>query len=1345
MAEDDQEPTCDIEIEVMLESERALPVVRPDTFASTEEVPALPRPITLDEGAYVLESVSSFEAAPPITVEDPFEDVSKPPPSPPLRPYKPTAARPVAPLDSTLVDEPLSALVHDVARTSETYTAFLPTPSLVSPALDMSRDEEEAELVERKRFGPLIALYRQRLLDSTAPLARATLLLKTALAYEEGLGDPNEALEHAYEAFARAPAVPEIVAAIERIAQATERLESLAERVQKNLANGGPDELRAEFLGHVVSWYERLPGRSREAALLLEDLERRDPTHPAALKKAAQVALRNNESEQARALLLRALDRTIRPEDQVSLHLALAEFSDAVRHYHAALKLNPQCSDALRGIERHAREQGELGHVRWALEQLLVVAASDDERAHALVALAEFEETQCLRHAEAAALLEEALTKTSDNFGAWRALERCYYALSDWPKLASTLSRRASREADAATKFALLERASEVAELRLGDVAGALMHTQAALDVDPYHTPALVNAARLSEQYGDLASFVSYKSRLAAMAHAPREHSDALVELAALLDGRDNAAALRQFERAVEVDPTNTRAWEAFQSFAVEMGDAEQELACLRQRALHTEPPRRRAIVLVELARMLESRGHTAGAFEAYEQAILIDPSNQDACAVVLDAYVMQERWAEAVPLCELLVNVALRSGASDTLFARLLLATRIATAIGNIEAAMTSALAAFGERPEHADARADLIATAARAVDSPNVLARAKDPLAALARDVGGLPQVQLVALALVQKALGDFGSAAELLERVRAMAPEDRDVVHALSDVYVANGDYPRASKLKVELANTTRDPDAKFTLLCEASDVWARHAGDLEKAVALYEEAIALRPLDPRLLKTLMRVYRSLKRWEPLADVLGRMARSEHVSAGAKLKSLMALAEVAREKLGDVARAADVTDELLDLDPSRHALFDELVASLTKAEQWERLAQAYTSMLNRLGERRDASRAFEIQYALGLLYRDKLEDAPRAYDALAAAAALDPEHVDVRRHMTDLLIVTDNLDSAVARIRAGIARNPHDPKLFAELYELFLRQQAFDKAWCAANVLVRLGDASPEQRQFHADYSPMPLDSVPGQLISAAWASHVFHPELDATLTKIFALVTPVFARMRFAQLPPEARHPKPLKPEHSKIHDILRATLTNVAEILSLRAPALLVGDPTDSVPFSPALSPYGALFVSVPVLESHASSLVYLAGKTLAGQRPELAARSFFPSWTDLTSLLATAVRVGRGEPASDNASSVLDKLFSATLSSHESLALRSLVLKATGSFDVERWAAAADLSAMRAGLLVAGDVAPCCDAIASEADPEDEIIRSRIGELYKFATSDVYADLRVAVGVAITP
>ena len=71
-------------------------------------------------------------------------------------------------------------------------------------------------------------------------------------------------------------------------------------------------------------------------------------------------------------------------------------------------------------------------------------------------------------------------------------------------------------------------------------------------------------------------------------------------------------------------------------------------------------------------------------------------------------------------------------------------------------------------------------------------------------------------------------------------------------------------------------------------------------------------------------------------------------------------------------------------------------------------------------------------------------------------------------------------------------------------------------------------------------------------------------------------------------------------------------------------------------------------------------------------------------------------------------------------------------------------FDVKRWAQAADLSSTRAGLLLCGDVTQARRAIAREAQaPTDLSPRDKLGELYMFATSDQYADLRGAIGVAV--
>ncbi len=218
-------------------------------------------------------------------------------------------------------------------------------------------------------------------------------------------------------------------------------------------------------------------------------------------------------------------------------------------------------------------------------------------------------------------------------------------------------------------------------------------------------------------------------------------------------------------------------------------------------------------------------------------------------------------------------------------------------------------------------------------------------------------------------------------------------------------------------------------------------------------------------------------------------------------------------------------------------------------------------------------------------------------------------------------------------------------------------------------------------------------------------------------------------------------------RPFTSAHSRLYEAVRITFANAAEILHMTPPELLLGDPSAPVPFAPAFAPFGAVHVGVPAVEARADALVYVIGKRLAEQRPELIARAFFPAVSDLTSLLAAAVRVSRQEGAKDAAGAALDASLNAVLMPQEREGIRAVVMQAQlvgGLVDVKRWSQAADLSSMRAGLLLCGDVGPARRAILAEPQsPADLTPREKIGELYKFATSDLYSDLRGAIGTAV--
>ena len=1225
-----------------------------------------------------------------------------------------------------------------------------------APAYENDTDEDEEQLQHEGSFGALLDLYRLRIADADSPMSKATLLHKIASVYEYKLAQPEAAFGPLVEAFDLRPGDDDIVASLDRVAREAGRVGELVDRARKNL-HTADHELKVILLGHLVYWYERVLVRTQEISPFVSELERLDKSHPVALRRAAQMAAANGDLKSQRELLRRALDRTARREEKVHLHIALAGAHagtpDAMKHYEAAVANDPSSVVALQGLERIGREQGTHAQVEWCLERQVEVALTAAERIDALVKLADLHETKYLRRERAAEILERVIELTPSHPQALKALERCYHALRDWPRLAKVLRLRSDNTYDQKEKVELLELAADVFESKLGDLAAAVEVHRDLLAVEPKHRRALGDLARLYEKLGDWGNMATYKARLAELASTKRQASQLLVQLGDFLDTpeRDSIAARLQYERAVTVDPTNATAWEALQRLAAASGDDRRVAECLEQRARNVDGPRQRAAIYVELANHHLGNGAERAAREAFEQAIGADASNEVAAVAMLDVYSREEKWAEVAPVCDLLVNAARRDDDVGALFTRLRLATRAGAALGDPDRAMTSALAALDIHPDDQGAQADLVAVCSQCREQPRVVARAKDSLMRIAGGPTVMPAGVLVGLAQIQKDAGEVDLAASALERALRAEPDHPEVVKELADVYLAQGDYPRCCKLKVDMARNAISADARFQLLCDAGEIWARRAEELDKAASVFEEARLIKPLDHWLLHTLLWLYGERHRWDELSNVLESIAQIQE-SPEKKAKSFFAMAQVVSEKMGDLVRAAALFDQVLDIDKKRLDAFEQLVRALTEAKDWEGLERSYRKMIGRIKDdpQPNANLQFALFHQLGLIYRDRLDDAEHAYEALEAAARLRPDDAGVRKIVTEILVVTDNLDNAVMRSRELIERDPHDAELYSELYELFLRQHAFDKAWCAVNVLAQMREPSAEQRRFHEDYAPMPLGEVPGQIVEQAWRSHVLHADLDPTLTKLFSRMTPAVARMRYSELRPEQlvyAVGRPFTNQHSRLYEAVRMTFANAAEILHMAPPELLLGDPSSLVPFAPALAPFGAVHVGTGAVEARADALVYVIGKRLAEQRPELIARAFFPAVSDLTALLAAAVRVSRQEGAKDAAGRALDASLSSVLMPQERDGIRQVVMQAQtvgGLVDVKRWSQAADLSSMRAGLLLCGDVGPARKTILAEPQSTADLPpHEKIGELYKFATCDLYTDLRFAIGVAV--
>jgi hypothetical protein len=196
----------------------------------------------------------------------------------------------------------------------------------------------------------------------------------------------------------------------------------------------------------------------------------------------------------------------------------------------------------------------------------------------------------------------------------------------------------------------------------------------------------------------------------------------------------------------------------------------------------------------------------------------------------------------------------------------------------------------------------------------------------------------------------------------------------------------------------------------------------------------------------------------------------------------------------------------------------------------------------------------------------------------------------------------------------------------------------------------------------------------------------------------------------------------------------------------ASILAMTAPPLYA-DPTYEglVEVVPGLPPSTRLGQKALSGRSPAE-LAFVAGRHLAWYRVERFVRLLVPQIADLEDMFLAALLIGSpGIPLRADTKRRVSALAGAIeplLEPAQVDALRAAFLRFVeegGRTNLQRWAAAADRTAARAGLLLCNDLR----AAAAMLDAEDAgAAQERVDDLLVFVTSDRYAQLRKQIGIA---
>jgi len=336
------------------------------------------------------------------------------------------------------------------------------------------------------------------------------------------------------------------------------------------------------------------------------------------------------------------------------------------------------------------------------------------------------------------------------------------------------------------------------------------------------------------------------------------------------------------------------------------------------------------------------------------------------------------------------------------------------------------------------------------------------------------------------------------------------------------------------------------------------------------------------------------------------------------------------------------------------------------------------------------------------------------------------------------------SDDVENAWRKVR----RDPVNPDALRELGEALKATGQTDRSLFVAQALYTLGQASSEEQNRVESERETMLPRPSSGLTQAAWADQLLHPDQEVTTGNIFGVIAPAVLLGKVAAL---GRDGALYKPTAGQRQDPAQTTLTAVralawsAAILGVGTPVVVVDPKCEGAYLhTPALPPM--TLVAHSALSGRAQrELAFMAGRHLTMYRTEHYVRTLFPSVPDLEDLFLAAITLGNPSvPLSVDVKNRVGPIAAALeplLQPAQIDALRGHLLRFVeegGRTNLQRWGAAVDKTACRAGLLLCGDLTIASDVLKVEEGPNGELFR----DLIAFATSDAHAKLRVQLGVS---
>jgi len=1243
--------------------------------------------------------------------------------------------------------------LEDKAQAVVAYTqALADEPQHTEFAIELER----LAGTDQGLWGEALTTLAQVTQGEMTPEARAALLMRLGGWYGAKISRPDLALSCYQAVVAAEPsndAALEGMASIYRTAQQWPELGTVL--LRRSDVAASPAKGR-DFRAKAAELLDTKLNEPLRAKDIYEQILSEDPTHESANEALANIYDRTADHQNLVKMLEKQAE-AVRGQARARVLCRIAELyegqlddlNEAVKRYEGAIAVDERNLDALKGLDRIFNRTGRYKELLTNLDRQLHIAATPRQKINLLERTASIHDEEFLDHKSAASAYEEILKIDPAHENSLTALVRHYRALDRWEDVAALYERHLKVIEGPRRVELLLARGRVLAE-QVGSPERAMAAYEAVLEHQPDHGGALEALARLREKSGDAMAALGAIEALAAKATTPEAKSEQWLRAAKLLEARgDRDGAIERYKAALDADPKNGAATVALRAAYASRGDASSAVELIAREIEASEGNLSKARLYGEMARLLRDPLRDDNrANDAARKAIDLDPTAKDALLVLADIAFEQGRPLEAARHYESLAarTEILQKPEATRVLVRYIDAL---SKTGSTEKALASIDALRKLAPDDAEAQRRVARVAFEHGDAKRAFEINLDVHTRFGEQLLGQERAEsLYHLGELARRVGEFDKAIAWLQEAAEIDPASPNPVDALSKVYGDKGDWEEVVRIKTRRLDVVAG-DARSELLVDIGEILSAKLNDRTRAAKSYVTALEDRPDDRKLLMKLMQLYSEEKDWAKLVEIVLRFADFTD-DPKLKAKYIHTAAGICHKQLQDLDAALGYYDQVLALDPSTPKAFPDAIELRREKGDWQGVEQLLRMYLENTPPS-EADRMVEVFDQLGEVYLKHLGDTGQAIDAYEAAHDLDPDNRERGERLADLYASdpAKYLEKAVAAQRVNLQRNPHKPEAYKLLRRMYTETKRADCAWCLCQALYALNLSEPDEERFFKRMRAEGPAPAQDRLSDEDWAVRIRHQDADPLVTALFALVEPAILATRSQPL--EALGYDPRYALDLSLHPYaMSQTLYYAAGVLGM-APPPTFQNPNDQggLSFLHAQTPSLVLGRAALAADAPPQAMAFLAARQLAYYRPGFYMRHLVPTGTGLKAWLFAAIKLIAPQfpvspdiegPVKENMES-LTKHFHGPQREHLSSIVTKL-LQGGGSLDLRRWVAAVDMSADRAGFVLAHDLEVSFELLKASEDPALPF-RERSKELVLFSVSEDYFQVRRKLGIAI--